>query len=139
MSGGLGDWHYGDVYTSSKHGGDVDSCDECRRSTRTKIGAVAAEGTAPGVKLDTGKPRWDLLPWRALRGVVDVLTFGAKKYCDNGWQSVPGGRSRYTAALLRHLAAHEQGEVLDPDSGLPHLAHVATNALFLLHLLGEMP
>lgn len=32
------------------------------------------------MKFDTEKDRWDLLPWRAVREVVRVVTYGAKKY-----------------------------------------------------------
>jgi hypothetical protein len=47
---------------------------------------------------------------------------------------VPEAPRRYTAALLRHLAAREQGEVCDPESGLLHAAHMACNAMFILEL-----
>ena len=40
------------------------------------------------------------------------------------------------AALLRHLMAYQAGEVNDPESGMPHLWHVATNAAFLVVLGG---
>ena len=33
-----------------------------------------------GMKFDDGKPMWRLLPFRELREVVDILTFGVKKY-----------------------------------------------------------
>ena len=84
------------------------------------------------IKHDGGKVRWDLLPFEALGMVAIVLTYGAAKYEEDGWRSVPDARRRYFAALHRHLAAWWLGEALDAESGLPHLAHVATNALFLL-------
>ena len=40
--------------------------------------------------------------------------------------------SRVHDALMRHLRAHWDGESIDPETGLPHMAHAATNALFLL-------
>jgi hypothetical protein len=90
--------------------------------------------SAPAQKLDAGKPRWGLLPFKPLAFVVRVLTKGAAKYRPHGWRSVENGVERYRDALLRHVAAHMDGEWLDPDSGEPHLAHVAANALFLLEL-----
>ncbi len=39
---------------------------------------------------------------------------------------------RLIGSSLRHLTAFARGEDLDPDSGLQHMAHLATNALFLL-------
>lgn len=90
-----------------------------------------------GMKYDGDKPRMDLLldgmPG-ALEQVASILTFGAKKYADHSWQTVPNGPARYKAALLRHLTAHAKGELNDPDSGMAHLAHAACNALFILQL-----
>lgn len=87
-----------------------------------------------GRKDDAGKPRWDLLPFEALAVVVAVLTFGARKYAPDNWRSVEGWRWRYFRAALSHLAAWWRGEKLDPESGLPHLAHAACCVLFLLAL-----
>ena len=92
---------------------------------------MSGRGSAAGRKDDAGKPRWDLLPWRELEAVVDVLTYGADKYADNGWQEVPAPINRYFAAALHHVSAYRQGEDLDPDSGLPHLAHAICSLLFV--------
>jgi hypothetical protein len=89
------------------------------------------------LKFDDGKPRWELLPFDAVGAVVDVLTFGAKKYAPNSWRALENGRERYTGALLRHLVAWNAGEQIDPESGLHHLAHVACNALFLVAIAGK--
>lgn len=92
---------------------------------------------APGAKLDNGKMR----PWlvlsafsQALGLVTEIGTFGAEKYSDNGWLNVPEGEKRYAEALMRHVMAHWGGEVNDPESGLPHLAHAAWNILALIEL-----
>lgn len=90
-----------------------------------------------GLKFDGDKPRWTLMMQGlayALGLVVSVLTFGARKYEAHSWRQVENGPERYRDALYRHLAAYEAGEVNDPESGLPHLAHVTTNAMFLLEL-----
>lgn len=90
-----------------------------------------------GMKYDGDKARMDLMldgmP-NALEQVAQILTFGAKKYADHSWQTVPSGKARYKAALLRHLTAHAKGEINDSESGMPHLAHAACNALFILEL-----
>lgn len=85
-----------------------------------------------GIKHDKGKPRWDLLPWEAVTDVVKIMTYGADKYTPHNWKLVEP--ERYVAALMRHLVAHETGEQDDPETGFPHLAHVACNALFLLYI-----
>ena len=86
-------------------------------------------------KFDKDKQRPDLLlvgcP-AAIADMVAVLTAGAVKYSDHGWRNVPDAQERYRAAMLRHVLAFCSGEDTDHESGHPHLAHVATNAAFLL-------
>jgi hypothetical protein len=86
-----------------------------------------------GLKYDYGKPPVGLLPVRALLEVAKVLAYGAAKYEPNNWQNVKP-RRRYYEALIRHVWARALGEKLDPESGLPHMAHAACDALFLLSL-----
>ena len=92
---------------------------------------------APGAKDDKAKPMAGVLLdfSRALQLVADVGTYGAKKYARQGWCVVPEGSQRYTDALVRHLLAIDvDPDGLDPETGLPHLAHVAWNALAVLEL-----
>ena len=83
---------------------------------------------AGATKYDEDKVRWDLVPYKELESVAKVMTFGAKKYADNGWKGV--SKERYLAALMRHFVAYMDGEIIDPESGLPHMAHIRCNALF---------
>lgn len=89
----------------------------------------------PGAKLDAGKPDASLLLdfGLALAAVAQVGTFGANKYTRGGWQHVPDGINRYTAAMIRHMFAGRYDPV-DIDSGLEHDAQVAWNALARLEL-----
>lgn len=98
-----------------------------------------ATGVGLGVKLDAGKPRWDLLPTTPLAEVVGVLTFGALKYSADGWHHVPEPRARYYAAALRHIVAYQRGETVDPESGHHHLAHAVCCLLFLMWFDGLKP
>jgi hypothetical protein len=93
----------------------------------------------PGVKHDQGKPSMRLLPWSELAKVVRVLEFGARKYSEGGWRSVPDGGRRYLDATIRHIGAFCDGEEHDPESGLHHLAHAACSLLFALQWVGEEP
>ena len=93
-----------------------------------------------GRKDDQGKLRWRLLRHSmtlALESVLRVLSFGADKYGEENWKLVEDGQRRYRDALDRHLAEIDKGILVDPDTGEPHMAHVATNALFLLQLQQE--
>lgn len=70
----------------------------------------------------------------AITGVCEVATFGANKYKRSSWQSVPNAIQRYTDAMMRHQLAKGRGEVIDPESGLPHSYHIAWNALAIIEL-----
>lgn len=85
-----------------------------------------------GVKFDKDKPQWSLLPMRALSEVVDVLTYGAKKYAPDNWKKVPSARTRYIDAAFRHFTAYIKGEKNDSETGYNHLAHAICCLLFLL-------
>lgn len=90
------------------------------------------------VKLDQGKLRYDLLPFDAVDEVVRVLNYGVNKYPkpEENWRynSLQEDIKRYEAALLRHMSLHMQGKLIDKNSGLPHMAQIATNALFIIAL-----
>ena len=90
-----------------------------------------------GLKLDNGKLRFDLLPFDSVEKIVEVLTYGANKYAPNNWRKVDNPIERYKAATFRHLSAYMQGEYLDKESGLPHLAHAGANILFLINFEKE--
>ncbi len=84
-----------------------------------------------------GKLRWELLPLTTLEEIVRIYTFGAEKYGPNTWQNLENGYERYKAALLRHLVSYEKGETTDAESGVHALAHMAWNAIAMLHLALE--
>lgn len=86
-----------------------------------------------GLKFDTGKLKYSLVPLAATRALAEILTFGAEKYAPNNWQLVSNPEERYTDALLRHLESYRAGEKIDPESGFSHLKHAITNIAFLLH------
>ena len=88
------------------------------------------EPISKGLKFDEKKLRWDLLPIDCVEEVVKILTFGAEKYAPNNWQKIES--DRYFAALMRHLSASRQGQLIDDESGLSHLSHAMCNVLFLL-------
>lgn len=85
-----------------------------------------------GRKDDAAKPRFGLLPWDVVSCVVRVLTLGAVKYADDNWKRVPNARSRYFDAAMRHLTAWWEGELHDPETKEPHLAHAICCLVFLL-------
>lgn len=84
-----------------------------------------------GRKDDGGKLRFDLMPPDAFREVVRVLTMGALKYDDRNWE-LGMDYGRCEAALQRHFNQYAMGVDIDAESNMPHMAHVAVNALFIL-------
>lgn len=85
-----------------------------------------------GKKHDADKPRMELIPPHAELLLAEVLTLGAARYGDDNWRKVPNMERRYIAAAMRHINAYRRGESLDPDSGLPHLAHAMCSLAFIL-------
>jgi dATP/dGTP diphosphohydrolase, N-terminal len=80
---------------------------------------------------NTGKDRWDLLPWDALRYLTRVYGYGARKYSDRNWEKgMPW--SECFASLQRHYNSRSWGQQKDVESQLLHTAHAAWNALALL-------
>lgn len=97
---------------------------------------------AAGKKFDSGKAPVGqaFLGYfrKAVEAVARISEYGANKYAvaysEQNWRKVDNAKGRYLDALVRHTAAHAAGELLDPDSGHPHMAHAAWNALALLEL-----
>ena len=76
-----------------------------------------------GRKFDSSKPRLSLVPLAELWQVVAVLEYGAKKYAPDNWKYVANSKQRYFDAAIRHITTRQMGEINDPETGLPHLAH----------------
>lgn len=99
-------------------------------------------------KADAGKAMPDLLEAgmpSALRLVQATMEYGAQKYEQHSWRSVPDAMQRYQRAARRHRqerdldASPENGlyAVLtsrDDESGLPHIAHEIFNLLAMIEL-----
>ena len=84
-----------------------------------------------GKKFDEGKLPYELISTVALDEIVKVLGFGAEKYGRHNWRQ--GMRwSRLHGAALRHLTKHLNGESLDEETNISHLAHAACCLMFLL-------
>ena len=99
-------------------------------------GYIPPQPQAPttGMKFDTGKLMYSLIPVETTQALAEVLSFGASKYAPDNWKLVENGEQRYLDALYRHLQAYRSGESHDPESGLHHLSHALTNIAFLHYL-----
>lgn len=88
-------------------------------------------------KTDAGKIRPTLVPPALIEAVAAVREYGCSKYhAPDNWRRVEP--QRYRDALYRHWLAYlKNPEACDPESGLPHLWHLACNAAFLIEMEGE--
>lgn len=86
-------------------------------------------------KHDDGKPQLHRylhdLPLDVMNQWLEVLDFGAVKYDRNNWKKGMQYSRLYDAAL-RHMSAFWEGEEMDPETKLPHLAHAMCNIGFLM-------
>lgn len=78
----------------------------------------------PKTALGQAKPGMSDVPPVALLALGEVMRFGAGKYGHFNWRQKRVSATVYYDAAMRHLMAYLEGEDLDPESGLPHLAHV---------------
>lgn len=91
------------------------------------LGGVDPKGAAGSKKA----PMW-LLPPLALEQTAWVQGLGAKKYGPWNWRRSRVKASTYISAIMRHLQAWAQGEDLDPESAMSHLAHIAAGCNILM-------
>ena len=76
-------------------------------------------------------PMW-LLPPVALEQTAWVHKLGNDKYGPFNWRKTGVCATTYVSAIMRHLNAWRDGEDLDPESGISHIAHVATSCNILM-------
>lgn len=82
---------------------------------------------APNPKTAAGARKPALLsviPTAALLHLGEVMKLGAKKYGPFNWRETPVPAETYMDAAMRHLLSWQDGEDLDPESGMSHLGHV---------------
>ena len=95
--------------------------------------ALLKQNPNKAVKFDQlqEKPPISMIPRSALEAEAAVLAFGAKKYERNNWKKGMEW-TRLIDSAMRHLLAFNDGETLDPESGLSHLAHAKCCLSFLI-------
>lgn len=108
--------------------GLVGECRDCDEGDKYQ-----ADPPSQSAKADDGKPRPTLVPPSLIWAVTAIREYGCQKYHDpENWRKVEP--QRYQDALYRHWLAYLEGEVNDPESGLPHIWHVACNVAFLIEM-----
>lgn len=77
------------------------------------------------------KPPMEYIPSEAILEVARVFGFGAQKYAPDNWREGFKHR-RLASAAMRHIVQYLDGQDLDDESGLEHLAHACCGLLMLL-------
>ena len=95
------------------------------------IGDINSDAKGTGARYISGKADLSLIPLSTLEEEARVWMYGTKKYKAFNWMkgmpwSVP------LACALRHIAAWQEGEDLDQESGHHHLAHAMCNLRMLM-------
>ena len=73
-----------------------------------------------------------LIPPYALEQTAWVHKLGSEKYGPYNWRKTGVCATTYVSAIMRHLNAWRDGEDLDPESGISHIAHIASSCNILL-------
>lgn len=95
-------------------------------------GMVKSEATNPKDLLGIRKSPLHLVPSALVIWVSQIFKFSAVKYGPFNWRTKKVKKSIYLDAIERHLIAMKDGQEIDPESGLPHEAHIGANVAILL-------
>lgn len=90
------------------------------------------------MRFNQGKPQLSYIPLDLMEDCARVFEYGAKKYARDNWKKGDYMTSLFDS-MLRHVAALQKGEYVDPESNLPHLGHIMCNVLFLSNTCKNHP
>jgi len=83
------------------------------------------------MKKNEGKPKLSLIYKSFMDEIAKVREYGVEKYGNKeDWRTTDS--ELHYDACLRHIFAYIDGEEIDKESGLSHLAHAACNLMFLI-------
>jgi hypothetical protein len=92
--------------------------------------AVKEYDEVRGLRYNSDKLRYDLIPPLANREYAKVWTQALGKYPEGNWEKgMPW--TEVIASAMRHLEAIRLGEDIDAESRLLHAAHLQANAAML--------
>jgi hypothetical protein len=103
----------------------------------TNLKTLMTDTTNPKDMVGSKKVNLSLVPPVANIYEAKVMELGAAKYGPWNWRDTPVRLSVYLSASLRHLAAITDGQDIDPESGMSHIAHVRANTGILLDALEQ--
>ena len=83
-------------------------------------------------RYNEGKIQWSLVDFKALEPMVQGLMYGAEKYSRDQWKNGLDMKE-ILDSLERHYVAILSGEMIDEESGVPHIGLLMCNTLFYSH------
>ena len=105
-----------------------------RYGSTSEVRTTSSTGGEKGVKPE----RYSLIPVPALDIMARLYGFGAEKYAAHNWRKGYEWSKSFDS-LFRHATAALNGEDIDPETGLPHLAGAAFHCFTLMVFMQEHP
>lgn len=138
----LGDVEFRTLYgsLSGKKGWSLDAFDDAAHRNRAtfisegEVRTTSSTGGEKGMKPE----RYSLIPVPALDIMARLYGFGAEKYAAHNWRKGYEWSKSFDS-LFRHATAALNGEDIDPETGLPHLAGAAFHCFTLMVFMQEHP
>ncbi len=91
---------------------------------------------ATAMRFNEGKLQWHLLYFPFIEWIIKVLEFWKKKYSEWNWM-LHMDKNTILDSSMRHHVALMKWELIDPESWLPHIHHIACNQMFYDYHYGE--
>lgn len=88
--------------------------------------------TNPKTQYGLAKPGISKVPPLSIFYIGQVMEVGAAKYGPMNWRKDHVSASVYYDAAMRHFMAWWDGQDLDSETGISHLAHAAANLCILM-------
>ena len=151
----------------SLKGSDFDVDIYVTASEMEKLIEESNDSSKQALRYNQGKPKWSLVDWKSLEGLVEVLQYGADKYTifqDNEGNEIKGidimnipnykdiykikisGENNWKKGLklksildsaMRHLVKMMNDEFVDEESKLLHAHHIICNMMFWVYFYNK--
>lgn len=115
-------------HTSSTEFTDPNS--PCKHTNEINL-TTEKKDTNPKDAVGIRKVAFSTVPQTVIAEVAVGMMEGARKYGRHNWRAADARASVYFDATLRHLLKWYEGEDIDPDSGLSHIAKAITSLVVL--------
>jgi len=106
---------------------DLKNVELLKKLTAEQLAAI--QNPEQAARFNEGKLQWSYIHFKSLEPMVRVLEFGAIKYAPKNWMKRMD-TTKILESMQRHLAALFDGEEVDSETGISHMGHIQSNAMF---------